>query len=655
MDFFERQDKARKKTKWLVIYFVLAVAAMIVAIYIAALLIFSGVQSQRHHYNEEQPQFDLWNAQLFLGVALGTVAVILIGSSYKTMALASGGSAVSEMMGARLVNPNATDPDERKLLNVVEEMAIASGVPVPQVYVMDDEDGINAFAAGHKPGDATVTVTRGCMKLLTRDELQGVIGHEFSHILNGDMRLNLRLMGTIFGILCLAIIGRVLLQTRGGGRGRGQNPLPLLGLVLLLVGYIGVFFGRLIQAAVSRQREFLADASSVQFTRNPNGITGALKKIGGLGENGSRLGHAHAEELSHMFFGNGVSEPFIGLLETHPPLPERIRAFDPNFDGKFPYIRYDGRDQPTEEISKPKHAPLPNIFGGVLGGAILASSDDERPPVIKSRSVLPNIGNPTPLHLEYAEKLRNSLPENVKTAARQPLDAVALIYAMLLSPDETVRATQLMELTKRVSPAIQQKTAALFPDVSKIAAHVHLPIINLALGGLRQLNAEQFQEFSQTLQWLIESDGKVELFEFVLQKIVLRHLDPQFNGPRKSVVQYYTLKPLVPDCIVLLSALANVGSNDIAEIKKAFEASVPYLRAPDDDLDLLSPEQCGVDQMDIALNRLAQAIPTIKRNLIEACVHVIGADGVILEAEAELLRAIADTLDCPMPPFMPTE
>jgi Zn-dependent protease with chaperone function len=658
MDFFAQQEKTRKKTKWLVIYFILAVAAMIAAIYIAAVVIFSGVQLHQHRgnfYNDQSaPQISLWDPQIFLGVALGTIAIILIGSSYKTMALAAGGSAVSEMMGARLVSANSTDPDERKLLNVVEEMAIASGVPVPQVYVMDDEDGINAFAAGHKPGDATVTVTRGCMKLLSRDELQGVIGHEFSHILNGDMRLNLRLMGTIFGILCLAIIGRILLQTaRGGGRSRGQNPLPILGLALLIIGYIGVFFGRLIQAAVSRQREFLADASSVQFTRNPNGITGALKKIGGLGENGSRLSHAHSEELSHMFFGNGISEPFIGLLETHPPLPDRIRVFDPNFDGKFPYVRYDEFDESADKTSKPRRAPLPNLFGTVVGGAILASGDDDKPPVIKSRHVLPNIGNPTPLHLEYAVKLRDALPENVKAAAREPLDAVALIYALLLSDDEKMRATQIAEIAKRSSQSVSDKTAALFPDVSKIAAHVHLPIINLALGGLRQLSAEQFQNFSQRLQWLIESDGKVELFEFVLQKIVLRNLDSQFNGPQKSVVQFYTIKPLVPDCAVVLSALANVGSDDAVEIEKAFETGAPYLRAPDDaDLNLLPKENCGVNEIDASLNRLAQAVPIIKKNLLEACIHTVGADGVIVESEAELLRAISDTLDCPMPPFV---
>jgi len=276
-----------------------------------------------------------------------------------------------------------------------------------------------------------------------------------------------------------------------------------------------------------------------------------------------------------------------------------------------------------------------------------------RPPVIRPHSVLPNIGNPTPLHLEYAVKLRDALPENVKSAAREPLDAVALIYAMLLSDDEKMRSTQIAEIATRFSPSVSEKTAALFPDVSKIAAHVHLPIINLALGGLRRLSAEQFQNFSRTLHWLIESDGKVELFEFVLQKIVLRHLDSQFNGPQKIVVQFYTIKPLVPDCAVVLSTLANVGTDDDAEISKAFETGAPYLRAPDDaDLNLLPKENCGVTQIDDALNRLVQAVPIIKRNLIEACVHTVGADGIIQEGEAELLRAIADTLDCPMPPFV---
>jgi Zn-dependent protease with chaperone function len=647
MDFFEQQAKAHRKTKWLVIYFALAVAGMIAAIYLLVLVAFTGLQMHDHDYSDQgQQEFSPWNAQIFFAVTLGVLAVVCIGSAYKTSSLAAGGSAVSELMGGRLISTNTTDPDERKLLNVVEEMAIASGIPMPQVYVIDDENGINAFAAGHKPSDATVTVTHGCMIILSRDELQGVIGHEFSHILNGDMRLNLRLMGIIFGILCLTIVGRVLIRTRGR-----NNPLPVVGIILILIGFIGVFFGRLIQAAVSRQREFLADASSVQFTRNSGGITGALKKIGGLGVMGSRLTHAHAEELSHMFFGNGVSEPFIGLLETHPPLQDRIRVFEPNFDGNFPAVRYDESDETPKETPRARRAPMPNIFGTVVGGAILAGTSD--PPVIRPHAVLPNLGNPTPLHLKYAEQLRDSLPDSVRAAAREPLDATALIYAMLLSADDRQRAEQLAGLDQRAGSAIGQKTTALYADVSKAAAHAHLPMITLALGALKQLTREQYQTFSDTLSWLINGDGKVELFEFVLQKIVLRNLAPQFHGATKPLIQYYAIKPLAPDCSVILSALANVSSQDAGEIQKAFEAGAPYLRAPDDaDVELLPPAHCDVQQLDAALNRLQIAAPIIKKNVLEACAHVVGADGVILETEAELLRAVADTLDCPIPPLV---
>ena len=653
MDFFERQDKARKKTKLLVFYFVVAVILIVVMNYLVALLVFTGVQTHQHYndrYEQTPPVF--WNPQVFLGASLITLAIVSIGSAFKISQLAGGGSIVAESMGGRLVNSNTTDPDERKLLNVVEEMAIASGVPMPKVYVLDNEEGINAFAAGHTTGDAAVSVTRNCISKLSRDELQGVIGHEFSHILNGDMRLNLRLMGTIFGILCLAIIewmlGREWIVDRWD-----KNPLPLIGIALLIIGSVGVFFGRLIQAAVSRQREFLADASSVQFTRNPAGLSGALQKLGGYG---SRMQSPNAPDAGHLFFGNAISDAFLGALATHPPLEERIRAIDPAWDGKFKRLVADKPENLFRHDPASPRPPMPDTFRMVLGGAIIGSGDDERPPVIQSRSVLPNLGNPTPLHLEYAEKLRNSLSENVKNATREPLDAVALIYAMLLSPDETTRATQLAELAKRVTPKICGKIVTLFPDVSMAAAHAHLPMINIALGALRQLSAEQFAQFSQTLQWLIQSNGQVELFEFVLQKIVLRHLAPQFGAARPPVVQYYTIKPLVPDCVVVLSALAHVGSDDDGEIEKAFNEGAPYLRAPDDNnLQLLPPENCGVNEIDAALNRLAQAVPIIKKNLIEACVHTVGADGVIVESEAELLRAISDTLDCPMPPFMPAE
>ncbi len=342
----------------------------------------------RHDYLTEQAPFTFWNPQLFAGVAVGTFAVILIGSAYKTMALAGGGSAVAESLGGRLVNPNTTNPDERKLLNVVEEMAIASGVPVPQVYVLDNEDYINAFAAGHTTGDAAVAVTRNCMTKLTRDELQGVIGHEFSHILNGDMRLNLRLIGILFGIFCIATIGRILMYVRG----RNSGGVVMMGLLLLAIGSLGVLFGRLIQAAVSRQREFLADASSVQFTRNPLGLSGALQKIGGYG---SRMESPHASDASHLFFGNALGDPLFSWMSTHPPIDQRIRAIDPTWDGKYKRLPDDKPEDLNLSRTPPQSRPapsLPNIFGTVLGGAILSSGTMDQPPVIRSHSVLPESG-----------------------------------------------------------------------------------------------------------------------------------------------------------------------------------------------------------------------------------------------------------------------
>ena len=357
-----------------------------------------------------------------------------------------------------------------------------------------------------------------------------------------------------------------------------------------------------------------------------------------------------------MFFANGVSEPFFGLLETHPPLVERIRAIEPAFDGKFPPVRYVAGERlpetPPRGIPRRPPAPLPNIFNTAPGGAMLSAGGMDEPRVIRPQVVMPNLGNPTPLHLKYAEALRNSLPDSLKAAVREPQEAIAVIYALLLSHDDALRAKQIDELAGRASRAVAEKVTALYPEVASAAAHSRLPLVNLALPSLRQLDTSQFSQFSKTLEWLIESDGEVDLFEFVLQKVVRRHLGPQFNGARKPVVQFYTLKPLVPDCAVVLSALANVSSNDPVEVEKAFGIGAPFVRALDNTgLALLPAAQCGIEPIDAALNRLALAVPTIKRNLIDACARVVGADGVIQESEAELLRAIADTLDCPIPPL----
>jgi Zn-dependent protease with chaperone function len=646
MDFFERQDKARRKTKLLVFYFVVAIGLLILASYAAVFAIFG----QKEVFDAMgESSFTLWQPDLFLFTTFGTLTIIAFGSVFKTLQLSKGGSAVAEMLDGRLINSNATATDERKLLNVVEEMAIASGIPVPQVYLLEDEDGINAFAAGHSTSDAAIGVTRGGMQMLSRDQLQGVIGHEFSHILNGDMRLNLRLIGLIFGILCLTVVGRVLLRTRGK-----KNPLPLLGLALIVIGFVGVFFGRLIQAAVSRQREFLADAASVQFTRNPDGLAGALKKIGGL-SSGSKLETPHAQEASHLFFANGLGSSLTGLMATHPPLPERIRALDPGWDGKLPTVTPPQPAQPpsipaTERRSQPPPLPPPLPVIPIIEAAVAGIPGA----AVTAQAILPDVGRPTTAHLQYAADLRQSLPEALKSAARDPLGASALVYALLLSHEPSAREKQLADLAAVTSEPIGNETLALWPETQNVAVQTKIPLVDLALPALRQLSPAQFHEFRAAVRTLVESDRQIDLFEYMLQKIVLRHLEPNFVPAPKTVTQYYDLKPLATDCGVLLSAMAYAGQADTAQAQAAFARGAQLLsRIAKTEVPFFPKVDCDLPRLDPALERLALAVPQIKKNVLNACAETVAADGLLQPPEAELLRAIADSLDCPIPPFVP--
>ena len=449
------------------------------------------------------------------------------------------------------------------------------------------------------------------------------------------------------------------MSTRGGNS-RDRNALPLFGLALVILGAAGVFFGRLIQAAVSRQREFLADASSVQFTRNPGGLSGALQKIGAY-EYGSKLESEHAPDMCHMFFGNGLGETVFEPMATHPPLPERIRAIDPSWDGRFPEIKPAAEED--EALAKVVHRrtppPLPGPFGAALAASALTvgtagtSAGATTPPVLSSGSMLSDMGNATPAHLAYAGQIYEQLPAALKAAVRQPLDATAFTYALLLDNDAGLRAQQLAEIATRTDANISAKTAGLYAELAQLQQRGRLPLINLAIGAMRNLTAADFGRFLGTLDWLIASDGQIELFEFVLQKAVRRHLAPQFGLARPATVQYYALKPLLPDCGVILSALAGVSSPDPDEVERAFAAGLPALRLPaGTDLDLLPPDECDLSQISTALDRLVSAAPLIKGNLLAACVAVVSADGVIIEEEAELLRAIADSLDCPIPPVI---
>lgn len=639
MDFFDRQERARKHTKLLEVYFGLAIIGMVAAFYLPIALILNFIRA-----SDGLPHF-LWDTRAFLEVAGITLGFILCGSLLKIFQLARGGKAVAEMLGGRLVPTYTSDPHERELLNVVEEISIASGTPVPPVYVLDRQRGINAFAAGHSTSDMVICVTRGCSVLLTRDELQGVIGHEFSHILNGDMRLNLRLMGLVFGILNIKLLGDYLWRDDEDSITRGR--IAALGAVLWVIGGIGWFFAMLIKSAVNRAREFLADAAAVQFTRNAGGLAGALKKVGG---SGSLIAHANAEDASHMFFANGMRDSFARFSSSHPPLEERIRALEPGWDGQFIAPPDDYLKETAEEASQRYAAAValrrssraqvgPQAAGMILGSAVLPSAH------FASRA-----GTPTMQHLEYAADLRSKLPEGLSSAAREPSSAAALIYSLLLSTDETQRAQQLAKLQQTMGAEVSQRLAPLLPAATGLESRARLPLALLSVTGLRRLSPDQYLRFKDSLNLLTGSDGQTDLFRYALQKILRRHLDSSFGPPRKPVVQYYTLKPVVADCAVLISALARAGQEDSTAVEAAFLRGAHQMVASE--LKLLDPSACRWNDVDAALDRLNQASPLIKKGVLTACAETVAADGVIQENEAELLRAIADTLDCPIPPFL---
>ena len=666
MDFFGHQDAARSRSRRLVWLFALAVAGTMAAVY----LVFAGFA--RWQGLDEGWAFGLWNPTLFAAVAAGTSAVIGGGSLYKTAALArGGGDAVATLLGGRPLVPNTRDAGERRLLNVVEEMALASGTAVPAVYVLEDEAAINAFAAGLDRDAAVIGVTRGTVEQLDRDELQGVIAHEFSHILNGDMRLNLRLMGLIHGILVLSLIGYWILRSAGSGsssKKKGGGGIAVLGIALWLVGWVGQFFGELIKSAVSRQREFLADAAAVQFTRNPTGISRALKKIAAT-SGGSRLVSKNAAQASHLFFGNGLGERMFAWRATHPPLAERIRRLDPAWDGSLGEAEGPaaGGRSARKGAARAAGAGAASAAGAVPAEAALATSSLAGGPAHPTASprlevaaaglapaqVTAVAGQPGPVHLAAAAILLRGLPRELHERAHEPMAARAVALALLCDRDDGVRQRQLAAVAGAGDAALASELAAILPAVAALPDESRLPLLDLTLPALRRLSPAQYRAFRTLVDELARADAALSLFEYSLHRVLLRHLDPVFAPQSPRRVLHGSLRQLAEPCAVLLSTLAHVGARRPEEAATAFAAGVGALgREAPPGLALLPREACTFRRLDDAVARLERVAPPRLRELLTACGATVAHDGEVSGAEGELLRAIADALGCPVPPLV---
>lgn len=640
MDFFEAQDNARRKTWQLGALFGLAVIMLIVMtnLLVAAAFFFAG-GGAFHEAGARLQSGEGFSSILsavpvetWLWSSLIVVTVVTLASLYKYLMIRGGGRAIAESLGGQRVQSNTQDLKSRRLLNVVEEMAIAAGVSVPPVYLIQ-ESGINAFAAGYTPDDAVIGVTEGALNFLNREELQGVIAHEFSHILNGDTRINIRLIAVLFGILFIGLIGNMLLRgsRHGLGRSRGDNgggaaAIVALGAGLAVVGYAGTFFGNLIKAAVSRQREYLADAAAVQYTRNPIGISGALQKIGSAG---SRLNNSGANEISHMFFGQAINHFMGNMMATHPPLPKRISAIDPSWNGNFP-----GSLVPESVLSLGDSAAGFSAEGNIQGVAV-------------SVETLPDVvGRPDDRSYRTADAIIETTDSLCLEAARDPCEAHLLVFALLMQDDPSEQTKRLEDLNDGERRVIRKLQAEL---VGEDELH-RLALLELSVPALKQMSERQYKVFVKKVVALILADKTIELFEWVLHRLLLKELTPHFEKPRVPRIRFRSVTDVGEPAALLIATLARYGHESSSEASAAYTSALQELELPKP----IAEPQVDLNDNFLALNdalsKLRDLAPLQKPKILKACARSVLHDNLISPAEGALLQGVSATMDCPLPP-----
>ncbi len=647
MNFFEHQELARRNSRRLVWLYLLAVVAVVVAVDIVIAGVYLAAFADPYAPVGRTPGlFALLRtvpAEVYVTGAAAAAALILGVSAYHVTRLREGGEAIARMAGARPVAPDTRDFLERRLLNVVEEMAIAAGMRVPKVFVMDEERGINAFAAGYDVSGAVVAVTRGALETLNREELQGVIGHEFSHIVNGDMQLNIRMMGVLGGIVFIGAVGAFVM--RGAGRGRrGSGGIFLAGIALFIVGYTGLFFARMIKAAVSRQREFLADASSVQFTRNPDGIAGALDQISASAR-GTLVANRYAEDMSHMYFGQAVGGWLAGLFATHPALDERIRRVRPGFER----VRY-------RETRAQSAADAPEVLATAPGLASAATSgrrtgDAGRAWTRSSGESVALVGTLDSSKVTFARRLLRALPPGLRERIAEVECASAVLVGLMLAPKENVLEGQLAAARAAGVQSLVQSARALAPELHRLGPAFRFPLVDLALPALKAAPAAARQSLLTALEAVTQADRRVSLPEFVLLTLVRSQLE---RPAQPAPIRFKSIADVRTEAITLLSLLAHAGRRsglrEERDFEDAFSAGAREMGlAPATPLgrDALAPDAART-----ALETLTALAPLAKAVVVKGMFAAATFDGSIRLMEAELMRLIGAVLDCPLPPLL---
>ena len=652
MNFFQSQAKARSQTKKLILFFGLAVLSLIVLtnILFMGLYGYLGLEGQALSFDYIKNQFD-WRT--FLLISAIVITFILIGSIYKTASLSSGGKVVAESLGGTLITHSTNNLQYKILLNVVEEMAIASGTPVPQVYVLQNEAGINAFAAGFSTDDAVIGVTQGALECFNREELQGVIAHEFSHIVHGDMRLNMRLIGILHGILLIGLLGYFIMRGSAfRSRSKGGNSLVFLGLGLVVIGYGGTFFGNAIKASVSRQREYLADASAVQFTRDSQGIANALKKIGGY-KAGSKLETPEAQSMSHAFFSNALTNKFTSLFSTHPPLPKRIKQLQPNWSGTFENTK------PISNAERASHEAGISQFADSSAVATPKPRTSQQKPSMQSNNntdLTAGIGQLKQSQLDLAKAYLQAIPKVLQQAVHNPVGAQAYVYALLLSEaqieskgdlqDEQILRRQWDYLSSYLPSDVYETTHTIFSLVSALAVEHRLPLLEMALPQLRQMPSLRYEAMLEQMRYLVFVDDKLSIFEWSISNIVSQYLKTKFDRADTKQVKYRTYEGVKKHIEIMLSALA-IEFCEPHDHEKILNKAKQLLGLSH--LQLSENNEVAIEDFAGAVNVLRFLAYDLKEKVVQLCVFAVTQDNEYSPQEHEAIRAIAECLGCPMP------
>lgn len=610
MDFFASQEAARRSSRSLLLLFGLAIICIATLANLTVYLILQFQTLGTVGFDQE----------LMIQITLSVFVLVIVGSVYRVYSLKRGGEAIAAALGGHLVTNGGASVQEQRLINVVEEMAIASGLPVPPVYIIE-EQGINAFAAGYSSDNAVIGVTRGAIQELNRDQLQGVVAHEFSHIIHGDMALNIRLVGLLHGILMLSFAGRMLLQTRHGVARRSSGALPVLflGLSLFLIGYVGKFFGDLIKAAVSRQREYLADASAVQYTRNNAGIAGALKRIGGYVAGSNMLAPA-ADEFSHLYFSNSSKLSMASLLATHPPLKERIERLEPGWDGEY------------------FNEPTPSTSEEMVGVSGFTATNDFTP-----NNVSESVG--TIQQVDVAIELLGGIHPELRGAVRETYSVRAVLYGLFLHQDESRRAAQEKILKNNADVFVRARLRELEPILAEVTLEQRLPLLELALPTLRQLTQTEYDRVEVNIRSMLKAAAPISLSEWALSYYLNHHM----SEVKRSSSGNRSMRNVLKEVEYLLSVLA-YSDSDVAE--EAFSSGVKQFdQSLESKLTLQAKQELSIAKIEQAIINLNQLKPLQKPKVLKAFVAVIHSDAVLSPVEVELVRCIADAIDCPLPPL----